>query len=1728
MARLLSKLVCRMRSVDKKTSTDSMVVVRVRPPLGPSDPGYDLIPQRFQRSMAQVTTPTSLGVDSPQGRKLFIFDRVFGEDTRQKDVWQYLEDSVDSFLQGYNVSILAYGQSGSGKSHTMGTSGPDEQRDDYTRGVVPRAAQHLFDNLQTGPASHSRQNSGLKTPTRFSVGSMNQMLQNTKTGSEKTWEMSVTYVEIYNEQPRDLLLPDVTPLSERPSVQIREDTKGRIFVEGLRSVNVNSIDELMGILNHGSTIRQTDATAINARSSRSHAVFTINLRQNKPQAAPVRDKRFSVPVDMLAGNDSSITVESKLHFVDLAGSERLKNTGATGDRAKEGISINAGLASLGKVISQLSARSSSTYVSYRDSKLTRMLQDSLGGNAITYMIACVTPAEFHLSETLNTVQYAQRARNIQSKPRIQQVQDDAEKQAVIDRLRSEVAFLRQQIRSAEGGDRRTGDHDRMERPNEREAELQNQLLDVQESYTTLSQRHAKLISELAKSGDVPDLAQFPSIGSESAVDRLKRSQAHQQQIEQMVLEYEKTIQSLEGNLSNTRGSLASTESHLLERETKCAFAETMNQQLNTRVQKMMDRGSSMEQYVHDLEARLEDQSSGGEKNDAILSDLRREVTRIRESESNAEDYICTLEERLAEADQDMEIMQREVERLEHLVDRQRSLGKLDNLLYELDHVQRKDGDKQHGSSKSAGLLLTNGVSHHVTVDLEGAEDVELPAERDDDLLSKDEATRAAEDVAAPENDSTSFQVLEKASASTPSRAERDVETLEPSPAQNKFMAEKFESVSQELFDLRLEHGSTVNDFDLLSAKYQEALRTLAEMQDSIDEARHAPRHESMKTAPESRPQSFLEDARATPDDGRLSSSRSLSSELSLAGESPNTTDTDITPISKQPASGEVATKEIERLQGLLAEHEQGMTDMSEQYAQLQTEHKDAMATVDKLRTQVEKTRPSSPSNAPGMFRRMLSQTGSGIDRGQCSIVHLRSMLAEELDGRPERLEGAEVHLTAATHELSNRNDRIHSLEAELKNSRRDMEMKTTIISGLTRERNSMKAGSPVDLSMVSQMRDQLIQKETELKSLHEGYARRESELQDELRSERSRQPSPMPPSSPGHEEKVRSLESRLSEVSTKHEEARQSHEETSRQLQVTKSELGAALASVATMKAQHGSNGDTVFNRAAAATSFQHERENYEDLINDLKEALQEQQQASTASKEKATELMKLHSQVTDYAHGLTEQLKAREVEVNESRTRLDAMEHDLKEAQSAVEFHKHGLKSLHEAHSNEIEEMKLSHAGMLAGYDDQMQEMTAKLGKAQRQNTSSPENGRPGIDTIVNGAQQALGHPTTAEMLVNHIQDLAEEKQAVANSVKRLNGTNAELERQLAGRHSLQELEDQVGTLNTKITNYQDTIRNLANEVGNHEETIRDNGKKISKLEKEIATLRDERNKKATIIEELEQQLQASFDQHHNRVSVIQAQGNQALVDAQHRIALLEKDMSRHSYNGSEPSRTNTMKSLNRPQSPLTDEQKRANSISSNLRKSASIASLPSPPPAMPLPPLPSLPGMSNVQVTNPSPPQSRHTSKEVTPIPQTPAAPSTRDNTTTTATLRRQSALIEEQEGRIRQVEKHLHAEKQLTATLEEALVDLETQSNKLRADAEGWKKKAWATEEELGQFRKEKKSERLSLQAMEEEVKKRREAEAARAQLEERMKLLQEGGGGSGTFGKKRRKGGGLNCF
>ncbi|KAI9043428.1 kinesin family protein [Aspergillus affinis] len=1708
------------RHSDEDGKTAVKVAVRVRPPLRPNDPGYELIPQRFQKSMVHVTTPTSLAVDVPQGRKLFVFDRVFAETIDQDGIWEYLSDSVNSFLQGYNVSILAYGQSGAGKSYTMGTSGPNEQSKSDAMGIIPRAAQLLFEKLD-GPSKHIRNGStGLRTPARYSIGSASSF---GKQSIDKNWQLKATYVEIYNEQLRDLLLPDSTPTNDRSTVTIREDTKGRIILTGLHQVNITSIEDLLGALNFGSSIRQTDSTAINAKSSRSHAVFSLNLVQKKSSngVATPKDKRMSMPAEGFPGADASVTVDSKLHFVDLAGSERLKNTGASGERAREGISINAGLAALGKVISQLSSRNAGSHVSYRDSKLTRLLQDSLGGNAYTYMIACVTPAEFHLSETLNTVQYAQRARAIQSKPRIQQIADESDKHAVIERLKAEVAFLRQQLRNVEDHDRRNAaPQERGERQNEREIDLQNQLLDSQESYNALSQRHAKLVAELARDSEQPsntDPNDVASAVGKSSVERLKRSHSFAESVEQVVLEYEKTIQSLESSLSNTRSSLSVSESTLLERETKCTYVETVNAQLQARVQKLLDRETSTETYLHELESRLDGQSSGEEKQAAIVSELRKELSRARDSETNCEDYISTLEERLAEADQDMELMQREVERLENVIERQRSLGKLDNLLYELDHVQpngdKDDTEAENGSptpvikgaynprKRATSLdVLTEAVETAIPESDEGLVEP-IPEIEEENAVEPEQAAAAGEDLKA----------LEKATSHLTPDGKRQT----PSPTQSNVVADKLDTVSQELLDLRMQHENTLSDYELLETKYEEALKALAKaQQDAADEARHRASSVQQFVTPittASRPVSFLEESSKAPDvkaGTQHSFSQSLSSELSLVGEPAASQDTsnaktqpDSEPSQVDSPTGEsieessaASPQEVEHMRQLLSEHQEGVTIMTQKYAELQSEHEVTLNLVESLKAQIQRPKSTSPPTTPGIkspvIRRKTSQSLiSTVDRAQRSLAALRNIANDEFDQRPDTMQNFEVHLDSAMHELYTRMERIQSLEAENQSVKKEMEMKSTIISGLTRERSSLQGGaSSVDMGLVSQLRDQVVQQEgiiNELKDVHETRQKQLLAEIQELKGLLKSQEAAARSQDAGAEEqyqKISLLEGELGEWKNKHQTAVDSLQSSEQQLSATLAELNSALANVDAMRSERTAADEaSTAEKETTARELDGERARQQDIVENLKRVIDEHKETAGVHVARIALLEDSHSAAEKQLSELLAAKDNESTEVGAHQTRISELEREIDSHRALVESHKKNLDALQESHRHELSELEArATAAAQAGYELQLAEKNKEHDEAMKTLRTDIAESRDELAKLLKMVSELINSDVTADNIADQIQDILTQKQHFSDKYAELLDTNEELRKQLEAQGGdstrLEEL--------TKSNEAKEgKVNELALLVATLEDTLRKKDDQVKKKEALVEEITAEREKSVRLVEELEEQITSSFDQHHNRLSVIQQERDQALEDAKAKIVVLEKDIEtyRVRIEQLELQIKNTSES----------SHDRSSSITSNLRKSSSATSLPSPPPAIPLPPLPTIAAATNGSV---SPPSSRHTSKELV-----------------------STQVVEDQEARIRTIEKHLYAEKQLTATLEEALGDLEAQSNKVKSDCEAWKKKAWQLEEELGTLKKERNSQRLSLQAVEEERSARREAEAARAQLEERMNAL-----------NKKKKKSTLNCF
>ncbi|XP_068595809.1 kinesin-like protein KIF21A [Brachionichthys hirsutus] len=363
--------------------------------------------------------------------KAFTYDYLFDMDSQQDAIYgACTEKLIEGCFEGYNATIFAYGQTGSGKTYTMGT-GFDVNISGEELGIIPRAVHHLFKGIEERREAAREQ--GCPVPE---------------------FKINAQFLELYNEEVLDLF--DSTRAEKQKShIKIHEDAAGGIYTVGVTTRAVSSETEMLQCLKLGALSRTTASTQMNVQSSRSHAIFTIHLCQVRVCASDNRESETDNRVtNGNAEMDEYETLTAKFHFVDLAGSERLKRTGATGDRAKEGISINCGLLALGNVISALGDRAKrASHVPYRDSKLTRLLQDSLGGNSQTVMIACISPSDRDFMETLNTLKYANRARNIKNKVMVNQ--DKASQQ--ISALRTEIARLQMELMEYKTGKRMMGE-----------------------------------------------------------------------------------------------------------------------------------------------------------------------------------------------------------------------------------------------------------------------------------------------------------------------------------------------------------------------------------------------------------------------------------------------------------------------------------------------------------------------------------------------------------------------------------------------------------------------------------------------------------------------------------------------------------------------------------------------------------------------------------------------------------------------------------------------------------------------------------------------------------------------------------------------------------------------------------------------------------------------------------------------------------------------------------------------------------------------------------------------------------------------------------------------------------------------------------------------------------------------------------------------------------------------
>ncbi|KAL5114141.1 hypothetical protein ACEQ8H_007985 [Pleosporales sp. CAS-2024a] len=339
--------------------------------------------------------------------KEFTFDRSYWSHdeadphyAHQEDVYRsFGEEFLDHNFEGYHTCIFAYGQTGSGKSYTMmGT--PDNP------GLIPRTCQELFDRIAHEPRP------------------------------DTSYHVQVSYFEVYNEHVRDLLTPRTNPPIY---LKIRESQTDGVYVQGLTETEIKSYADIERLLRVGDLSRTVASTKMNDTSSRSHAVFTIRLRQ--------------ITHSLLS--DETIERTSRMRLVDLAGSERAKSTEATGQRLKEGGQINKSLTTLGRVIAALAdprrqgakGRRPRDVVPYRDSVLTWLLKDSLGGNSKTAMVACIAPADYE--ETLSTLRYADQAKRIRTRALVNQDSiSAAQRDAQISEMAEQIRSLQVSVNAA--------------------------------------------------------------------------------------------------------------------------------------------------------------------------------------------------------------------------------------------------------------------------------------------------------------------------------------------------------------------------------------------------------------------------------------------------------------------------------------------------------------------------------------------------------------------------------------------------------------------------------------------------------------------------------------------------------------------------------------------------------------------------------------------------------------------------------------------------------------------------------------------------------------------------------------------------------------------------------------------------------------------------------------------------------------------------------------------------------------------------------------------------------------------------------------------------------------------------------------------------------------------------------------------------------------------------------
>ncbi|CAG8075983.1 unnamed protein product [Penicillium nalgiovense] len=342
------------------------------------------------KPIVEFENEESCSINSREGTGAFTFDRVFPMDTAQNDIFDFsIRPTVDDILNGYNGTVFAYGQTGAGKSYTMMGSDID---DEIGKGIIPRMIEQIFASILTSP-------------------------------SNIEYTVRVSYMEIYMERIRDLLVP------QNDNLPVHEEKARGVYVKGLLEVYVSSVQEVYEVMRRGGAARAVSATNMNQESSRSHSIFVITVTQKNVETGSAKS--------------------GQLFLVDLAGSEKVGKTGASGQTLEEAKKINKSLSALGMVINALTD-GKSTHIPYRDSKLTRILQESLGGNSRTTLIINCSPSSYNDAETISTLRFGVRAKAIKNKAKVNAELSSSEMKQLLRKAQSQMTNFESYISALEG------------------------------------------------------------------------------------------------------------------------------------------------------------------------------------------------------------------------------------------------------------------------------------------------------------------------------------------------------------------------------------------------------------------------------------------------------------------------------------------------------------------------------------------------------------------------------------------------------------------------------------------------------------------------------------------------------------------------------------------------------------------------------------------------------------------------------------------------------------------------------------------------------------------------------------------------------------------------------------------------------------------------------------------------------------------------------------------------------------------------------------------------------------------------------------------------------------------------------------------------------------------------------------------------------------------------------